>query len=162
IRWASDPLAAMRVASVMRDRGASIRPARIHPPSRPNTSRNASTMVAARVKSRRRKEKVEPGGTRRGRNILTPPTTQPPPSNRSQELLRVSLRRTLNPGALSTLSSLARGAGCCVDAVADAGHGGDDLGFAEAFAQGRDCDAHGVRERVGVLIPSPLQQFFGA
>ena len=48
----SDPLhgfgsvAAMRVASVMRVRGASMRPARIHPPSRPNTSRNAITMVA--------------------------------------------------------------------------------------------------------------------
>ena len=33
IRWESDPFAAMRVASVMRVRGASIRPARSHPPS---------------------------------------------------------------------------------------------------------------------------------
>ena len=33
IRWESDPFAAMRVASVMRVSGASIRPARIHPPS---------------------------------------------------------------------------------------------------------------------------------
>ena len=33
IRWESDPVAAMRVASVMRVRGASIRPARSHPPS---------------------------------------------------------------------------------------------------------------------------------
>ncbi len=33
IRWESDPLAAMRVASVMRVRGASMRPARSHPPS---------------------------------------------------------------------------------------------------------------------------------
>ena len=46
IRWESDPFAAMRVASVMRVRGASMRPARSHPPSRPNTSRNASTMAA--------------------------------------------------------------------------------------------------------------------
>ena len=33
IRWESDPFAAMRVASVMRVSGASIRPARIHPPT---------------------------------------------------------------------------------------------------------------------------------
>ena len=46
IRWESDPFAAMRVASVMRVSGASMRPARIHPPTRPNTSRNASTMAA--------------------------------------------------------------------------------------------------------------------
>ena len=44
-----------------------------------------------------------------------------------------------------------------VDAVADAGHGGDDPGFAEAFAQCRDGDAHGVGERVRVLIPRPFQ-----
>ena len=47
IRWESDPFAAMRVASVMRVRGASMRPARIHPPTRPNTSRNASTATPA-------------------------------------------------------------------------------------------------------------------
>ena len=33
IRWESDPVAAMRVASVMRVSGASMRPARSHPPS---------------------------------------------------------------------------------------------------------------------------------
>jgi hypothetical protein len=49
-----------------------------------------------------------------------------------------------------------------VDAVADAGHRGDDPGFAEAFAQSRDRDAHGVGERVGVLIPRPFQELFGA
>src|SRR6202040_3881798 len=38
----------------------------------------------------------------------------------------------------------------------------DDPGFAEAFAQGRDGDAHGVGERVGVLIPRPFQKLFGA
>ena len=43
IRWESDPVAAMRVASVMRVSGASMRPASSHPPTRPNTSRNAST-----------------------------------------------------------------------------------------------------------------------
>src|SRR4029450_3409960 len=73
----------------------------------------------------------------------------------------VSLRRTLNPGALSTVSSLASGAGCDVDAVAGAGDGGDDPGFAEPFAQGRDRDAHGVGERVCVLIPRPRQELFG-
>src|SRR5215472_14539202 len=48
------------------------------------------------------------------------------------------------------------------DAVPGAGHGGDDPGFAEAFAQCRYCDAHGVGERVCVLIPRPFQEFFGA
>ena len=48
-----------------------------------------------------------------------------------------------------------------VDAVAGASHGGDDPGFAEAFAQRRDCDTHGVGERVGVLIPRPFQKLFG-
>ena len=42
IRWDSDPFAASRAASVIRVSGASIRPARSHPPTRPNTSRNAS------------------------------------------------------------------------------------------------------------------------
>jgi serine-type D-Ala-D-Ala carboxypeptidase (penicillin-binding protein 5/6) len=45
-----------------------------------------------------------------------------------------------------------------VDAVPDAGHRRDDPGLAEAFAQCRDGDAHGVGERVGVLIPRPSQQ----
>ena len=56
IRCESDPFVAMRVASVMRISGASMRPARIHPPKRPNTRRNASTMAAAGAKARRRKE----------------------------------------------------------------------------------------------------------
>ena len=45
IRWESDPVAAVRVASVMRVKGASIRPARSHPPRRPKTSRNAKTSL---------------------------------------------------------------------------------------------------------------------
>ena len=49
-----------------------------------------------------------------------------------------------------------------VDAVARAGHGGDDPRFAEALAQRRDRDADGVGERVRVLVPRPLQQLFGA
>ena len=49
-----------------------------------------------------------------------------------------------------------------VDAVAGAGDGGDDPGFAEPFAQCRDRDAHGVGERVGVLIPRPFEELFGA
>ena len=44
-----------------------------------------------------------------------------------------------------------------VDAVPDAGHGGDEPGLAEPFAQSRDRDAHGVGERVCVLIPRPFQ-----
>src|SRR5438552_3858714 len=66
------------------------------------------------------------------------------------------------PGALSTVASLAPGLWSCVDVVPDAGHGGDDPGVAEAFAQCRDSDAHGVGERVGVLIPRPFQELLGA
>src|SRR2546430_17384974 len=55
-----------------------------------------------------------------------------------------------------------RGVWLRVDAVADAGHGGDDPGFAEAFAQSRDRDAHGVGERVCVLVPRLRKEFFGA
>src|SRR4029450_4288972 len=72
------------------------------------------------------------------------------------------LRRTLNPGALSTGLSLTPGVSLRVDAVAGAGHGGDDPGFAEPLAQSRDRDAHGVGERVRVLIPRLRQQLFGA
>src|SRR5262249_49909138 len=71
-------------------------------------------------------------------------------------------RRTLKPGALSTLSSLTPGVWLSVDAVADAGHGGDDPGFAEAFAQCRDRDARGVGVRVCVLVPCSRQELFGA
>src|SRR5262249_51334859 len=60
------------------------------------------------------------------------------------------------PGALSTLSAPR------IDAVPGAGHGGDDPRLAESLAQSRDSDAHGVGERVRVLIPSPFQQLFGA
>src|SRR5436305_9044662 len=60
------------------------------------------------------------------------------------------------------LPSLAAGVWLSADAVSGAGHRGDDPGFAEAFAQSRDRDAHGVGERVCVLIPRSLQEFFGA
>ena len=62
IRWESDPVAAMRVASVIRVRGASMRPASSHPPRSPNTRRKASTMAAAGANARRRKESF-PGTT---------------------------------------------------------------------------------------------------
>src|SRR3954447_12202408 len=52
-------------------------------------------------------------------------------------------------------------AGWCVDAVADAGHGGDHPRFTEALAQCRDSDAHSVGEGVRVLIPRSLEQLFG-
>ena len=48
----------VRVASVMRVRGASIRPARSHPPTRPNTSRNASTAAALGAKTCRRSDRI--------------------------------------------------------------------------------------------------------
>src|SRR3712207_9201126 len=45
-----------------------------------------------------------------------------------------SLRRTLNPGVLFTHASVTSGVWSRVDAVADAGHGGDEPGLAEALA----------------------------
>ena len=48
----------MRVASVMRVSGASIRPASSHPPTRPNTSRNASTAAALGAKTCRRLDRT--------------------------------------------------------------------------------------------------------
>src|SRR6266576_126051 len=69
---------------------------------------------------------------------------------------------SLEGAALFKISFLTPGIWLSVDAVPGAGRGGDDRGFAEAFAQCRDCDAHGVGERVGVLIPRSLQEFFGA
>jgi hypothetical protein len=68
----------------------------------------------------------------------------------------VSLRRTLKPAALSTVVRLR------VDAVADAGHGGDDRWIAEALAECRDGDAYGVGERICVVIPCPLQEVLRA
>ena len=64
IRWESDPFAAMRVASVMRASGASIRP-RSHPPTRPNTSRNANAAAAFGAKARQRSDRSGPGRTKR-------------------------------------------------------------------------------------------------
>src|ERR1700737_4343649 len=102
-------------------------------------------------------------GTYRRRNSHTAASSMAPASMRKPAEVRVSLRRTLKPGALSTVSLPGgAGAGLSVDAVAGAGHGGDDPGFAEAFAQRRDRDPHGVAERVCVLIPRPLQELFGA
>jgi hypothetical protein len=52
IRCESEPSAAIRVASVIRFSGLSMWPARIHPPSRPNASRKASTSTAVGAKER--------------------------------------------------------------------------------------------------------------
>src|SRR5438309_10671593 len=60
------------------------------------------------------------------------------------------------------LPSLAAGVWLSADAVSGAGHGGDDPGFAEAFAQSRDRDAYGVGERVCIRIPRPFQELLGA
>ena len=56
----SDPLAAWRVALVMRVSGASMLPARSHPPSRPNTSRTASAASAFGAKARTRSSRLGP------------------------------------------------------------------------------------------------------
>src|ERR1700732_4031987 len=67
----------MRAASVMRVSGASMRPARIHPPTRPNTSRNASAPAAEIAIERRRWERTSgPAGliptSGRSRRTTTP------------------------------------------------------------------------------------------
>src|ERR1041385_1678329 len=69
---------------------------------------------------------------------------------------------TLFRSVLSMLASLAPGVRFRVDAVPDAGHGCDEPGFAEPFAQSRDGDPRSVGERVCVLIPCSLQELFGA
>src|SRR4029079_7817677 len=68
----------------------------------------------------------------------------------------------LIPGSLATVDSRRAGVWSGVDAIADAGNRGDQPWFAESLAQSRDRDAHGVRERVGVLVPCPFQELFGA
>src|SRR5688572_6811022 len=74
----------------------------------------------------------------------------------------VSFSRALSPGRLSTSAVGEGGVGAGVDPVADAGHRGDEPWLAQAFAQGGDGDADGVGEGVGVLVPGPLQELFGA
>ena len=51
-------VAASRAASVIRVSGVSIRPARIQPPTRPNTSRNTSTSATRGVKARTRSDRL--------------------------------------------------------------------------------------------------------
>ena len=46
--------------------------------------------------------------------------------------------------------------------IADAGHGGDEPGLAEPFAQSGDGDPHCVREGVCVLVPRSRQELLGA
>src|SRR5438132_5665716 len=69
---------------------------------------------------------------------------------------------SLEGAALSKISALTPDIWLSVDAVPDAGRGGDDRGLAESFAQRRHCDAHGVGEGVGILIPRTFQQLLGA
>jgi hypothetical protein len=99
IRWESDPFAAMRVASVMRVKGASIRPARSHPPARPNTSRKANAVAALGAKARWRSDRLgtrspgrrpggsgvvsTPSGTYRSRNTHTTASSRAPASMRN-------------------------------------------------------------------------------
>src|SRR5690349_24387245 len=66
------------------------------------------------------------------------------------------------PGGLDMDVSLAFAVGCRVDAVAGAGHGGDDPWLPEPLSQAGDGDANGVRERVRVLVPGTLEQVLGA
>src|SRR5215218_4185729 len=74
----------------------------------------------------------------------------------------VSFSRALSLGRLFMSAARVGGVRAGVDSVADAGHGGDEPWFAESFAQCGDGDAHGVGEGVGVLVPGPFQELFGA
>ena len=47
------------------------------------------------------------------------------------------------------------------DAIADARDRLDDGRVAELAPQGHDAHAHGVGERVGVLVPDALEQLLG-
>ena len=76
IRCESVPSAARRVASVTRVRGASMRPARSHPPTRPNASRNADIAAAFGVNARTRSSRLGPGGVL-GRSRSTSPCGSP-------------------------------------------------------------------------------------
>ena len=85
IRWESDPFAVRRVALVMRARGASMLPARIHPPSRPNTSSSASMSGCLRDERIHqvgavgsRPSGATPSGTYRSRNTHTTASSMVP------------------------------------------------------------------------------------
>jgi hypothetical protein len=80
------------VAFVMRDSGTSIRPARIHPPTRPNTNRNAKTAAAFGANASTRSERsgtaapralIVPSGTYRRRNTQTTASNKVPASRRN-------------------------------------------------------------------------------
>ena len=75
---------------------------------------------------------------------------------------RYRMAALVNTAALPMVTSLTAGLWLSIDAVPVVDDGGDDPGFAEAFAQCRDGDAHGVGERVGVLIPRPFQELLPA
>ena len=62
------------------------------------------------------------------------------------------MRRTLKPGVLSKRFSL-------VDAVADAGHSGDDPGLAEAFPQSVRSSGLAILYALGVMIFGGTTQF---
>ncbi len=64
MRWDSEPEDARRVAAVIRSRGASIRPARNHPPTRPDHQQERHRLRGPR---RERRQQVRPGGRERSR-----------------------------------------------------------------------------------------------
>ena len=143
----------MRVASVMRVRGASIRPARSHPPRRPNTSRNAPRWP--RPERNRARDATTAGRyedvTCRGRGRSRPGyvSQEEHPHGAEQQGASEHEEAGVAEGELEANAQTGRSihgllprrsvSGSGLDAVADAGHGGDDPGFAEAFAQCRDA-----------------------
>ena len=152
IRWESDPVAAMRVASVMRVRGrASGRREAILPGDRNQQERQHD--------GRGRSESAQEEGVVPGHQVTDgadhtvgyvsqeelkrlPGLAGEPRGGEHQGTCKHE-EPGVAQGELEANAQTRRpiqvlltpGAGCCVDAVADAGHGGDDPGFAEAFAQ---------------------------
>ena len=126
IRWDSDPFPATRVASVIRVSGASIRPARIHPPRRPNTSRKASAVAAPGAKAREEVGAVRTNSRGDTATVLDGGVdhlgyvAQQEHPHRGEEqaaceqeepgIAEGSFRRTLNPGVYSRASLRSTGA----------------------------------------------------
>lgn len=92
IRYESDPFEAMRVALVIRSRGASIRPASTQPPTSPNASRVTTAQAAfgANARTRSSRPGMNPfavmaasGGTYRSRNTQTTASSNVPANSRN-------------------------------------------------------------------------------
>ncbi len=88
-----------------------MRPARIHPPTRPNTSRNVITMTAIGAKSRTRSPwlrtmKITPGCTPREREKYPTARSTAPASMRNAGVAECELEADAETGRLAIVSSV--------------------------------------------------------